>query len=192
MCIFAGTLYGQTQVASAETLRRSFAQPPSAAKLRCYWWWLNGNTTEATITRDLTEMSRKGIGGVLLVDANGSNQGGHDNVPPGPAFGSPAWVRLYLHARKTAAALHLEVTLNITSGGNLGGPDVTPAQASKVLTRSTGLWTRTASTERYPCLPSRMVSTARSRFWHTHWLMERQCPASLAQAVPQSPRCLTK
>ena len=120
------------------SLREGFASPPAQAKLRCYWWWLNGNTTEETITRDLTEMSRKGFGGVLLVDANGSNQGGNANVPPGPLFGSPAWVRLYVHALKTAAQLHLEVTLNITSGWNLGGPDVTPDHASHLLT-----WSRT-------------------------------------------------
>lgn len=120
------------------TLRNGFASPPSEARLRCYWWWLNGNTTEETITRDLTEMSQKGFGGVLLVDANGSNQGGNDNVPAGPTFASPAWVRLYMHALRTAAQLHLEVTLNITSGWNLGGPDVTPSQASKLLT-----WSRT-------------------------------------------------
>jgi hypothetical protein len=67
-------------------LRRDFANPPATAKLRCYWWWLNGNTTEETITRDLTEMSHKGFGGVLLVDANGSNQNGNEDVPPGPRF----------------------------------------------------------------------------------------------------------
>jgi len=125
------------QTSSREAkLRQGFQSPPSQAKLRCYWWWLNGNTTEDTITYELTEMSRKGFGGVLLVDANGSNQDGNDNVPPGPTFGSPAWTKLYLHALKTAAALHLEVTLNITSGWNLGGPDVKPAQASKILTWS--------------------------------------------------------
>ena len=121
---------------SDAALRAGFAAPPTAAKLRCYWWWLNGNTTEETITHELTEMSRKGYGGVLLVDANGSNQNGNENVPPGPTFGSPEWTRLYLHALKTAAALHLEVTLNITSGWNLGGPDVTPSDASKLLTWS--------------------------------------------------------
>ena len=128
----------QSPATSDALLRNGFASPPARARLRCYWWWLNGNTTEETITRDLTEMSRKGFGGVLLVDANGSNQGGNDNAPSGPLFGSPAWVRLYIHALKTAAALHLEVTLNITSGWNLGGPDVTPDQASKLLT-----WSRT-------------------------------------------------
>lgn len=75
---------------------------------------------------------------MLLVDANGSNQGGNEAVPAGPRFGSPAWVRLYLHALRTASRLRLEVTLNATSGWNLGGPDVTPEQASKLMT-----WTRT-------------------------------------------------
>jgi hypothetical protein len=121
-----------------DSLRKQFANPPATAKLWCYWWWLNGNTTEATITRDLTEMGRKGFGGVLLVDGNGSNQNGNDDVPPGPRFGSPPWVRLYVHALKTANRLHLNVNLNVVSGWNLGGPDVTPAQASKLLT-----WSRT-------------------------------------------------
>ena len=116
----------QVSATSYASLKEGFATPPQQAKLRSYWWWLNGNTSEETITRDLTEMSRKGFGGVLLVDANGSDQGGNANVPPGPLFGSPAWVRLYIHALKTAAQLHLEVTLNITSGWNLGGPDVKP------------------------------------------------------------------
>ena len=138
MGLFAGAMYGQAHT-PADALRSGFAQPPGVAKLRCYWWWLNGNTTEETITRDLTEMSRKGFGGVLLVDADGSDQQGNASTPRGPTFGSPEWVRLYLFALKTAATLHLEVTLNATSGWNLGGPDVTPAQASKLLT-----WSRTA------------------------------------------------
>ncbi|MCU1321093.1 MAG: glycoside hydrolase family 2 sugar binding protein [Acidobacteriaceae bacterium] len=130
------TLAPAQTAAHLSRLRQGFASPPAQAKLRCYWWWLNGNTTKETITYELTEMSRKGFGGVLLVDANGSNQSGNDNVPAGPTFGSPAWTKLYLHALKTAAALHLEVTLNITSGWNLGGPDVLPSDASKLLTWS--------------------------------------------------------
>src|SRR5439155_12714246 len=81
---------------------------------------------------------KKGYGGVLLVDANGSNQNGNDNVPAGPEFGSPEWTAFYVHALKEADRLGLEVTLNITSGWNLGGPWVQPEQASKLLT-----WSRT-------------------------------------------------
>ncbi|HEU5340814.1 glycosyl hydrolase [Edaphobacter sp.] len=124
--------------AVADHLLSGFKDPPPQARLRCYWWWLNGHTDKATITRDLTEMKRKGYGGVLLVDANGANQNGNASVPAGPEFGSPAWRELYLHALRTANNLGLEVTLNITSGWNLGGPDVRPEEASKLLT-----WSRT-------------------------------------------------
>ncbi len=129
-------LYAQAPL-SVEQLRAGFAAPPSAARLRCYWWWLNGNTDKPTITHDLEQMRAKGYGGALLVDANGSDQTGNNNVPAGPTFASPAWMELYTHAMREADRLGLDITLNITSGWNLGGPDVTPEQASKLLT-----WTR--------------------------------------------------
>ena len=119
---------------SLQSMRVGFANPPASARLRCYWWWLNGNTNEATITHDLEEMKAKGFGGALLVDAGGASQNGNEPVPAGPTFGSPAWVKLFTHALKEADRLGLEITFNITSGWNLGGPDVTPAQASKLLT----------------------------------------------------------
>lgn len=121
---------------SVDPLRSGFAYPPQEAKLRCYWWWLNGNTDEQTITRDLEQMKAKGYGGALLVDANGSNQEGNTSVPEGPMFGSPQWTKLYVHALKEAARLHLEISLNILSGWNLGGPYVKPEEASKLLTWS--------------------------------------------------------
>ncbi len=121
----------------AVALRQGFETPPPAARLLCYWWWLNGDTTEATITRDLEAMAAKGYGGALLVDADGSNQEGNQEVPAGPEFGSPAWVKLYVHALKEAKRLGLEISFNITSGWNLGGPGVKPEDGSKVLT-----WTR--------------------------------------------------
>lgn len=135
---FVELAYGQARPSTPDELRMGFANPPASARLRCYWWWLNGHTTNATITRDLEEMQKKGYGGVLLVDANGANQDGNDNVPAGPEFGSPEWTALYVHALKEADRLGLEVTLNITSGWNLGGPWVQPEQASKLLT-----WSRT-------------------------------------------------
>jgi hypothetical protein len=121
-----------------DPLLQGFEHPPQSAKLRCYWWWLNGHTTKQTISHDLEEMAKKGYGGALLVDANGADQSGNDNVPAGPKFGSPAWTELYVYALKEASRLGVEITLNITSGWNLGGPDVRPEQASKLLT-----WSRT-------------------------------------------------
>ncbi len=121
---------------SLSSLRAGFRNPPPQARLRCYWWWLNGNTDKATITHDLEEMKAKGFGGALLVDANGASQNGNQPVPAGPKFGSPAWTELYLHALSEADRLGLEITLNIMSGWNLGGPTVTPEDASKLLTFS--------------------------------------------------------
>jgi alpha-L-rhamnosidase len=137
-----------------DPLLRGFLAPPPSARLRCYWWWLNGHTTRETLTRDLTEMQHKGYGGVLLVDANGSNQNGNDNVPAGPEFGTPAWTELYLHALKVADRLGLEVTFNITSGWNLGGPWVQPENASKLLT-----WSRTSFTPGTPA-PAQLAAPA--------------------------------
>jgi hypothetical protein len=119
-----------------DALEAGFADPPAEARLRCYWWWLNGHTTEAAITRDLEEMKAKGYGGALLVDAGGAEQQGNGAVPAGPMFGTPEWRALYRHALSEADRLGLEISLNILSGWNLGGPMVKPEQASKLLTLS--------------------------------------------------------
>src|SRR5450756_1736398 len=57
-------------------------------------------------------------------------------VPAGPTFGSARWRELYRHALKEAARLGLEISLNVESGWNLGGPDVKPEQGAKLLTFS--------------------------------------------------------
>jgi hypothetical protein len=119
-----------------DALREGFLNPPLEARLRCYWWWLNGNTNEAAITRDLEQMSAKGYGGALLVDANGSEQQRNRMVPAGPMFGTARWRELYRHALKEAARLNLEISLNVESGWNLGGPAVKPEQGAKLLTFS--------------------------------------------------------
>jgi hypothetical protein len=34
-------------------LEEGWRNPPNEARLRAYWWWLNGNVTKASITHDL-------------------------------------------------------------------------------------------------------------------------------------------
>ncbi|MCX6630304.1 MAG: glycosyl hydrolase, partial [Candidatus Solibacter sp.] len=129
-----------TRQVGRDPLKAGFVNPPQEARLRCYWWWLNGNTNEAAITRDLEQMKVNGYGGALLVDANGSEQRNNRMVPAGPTFASDRWRQLYRHTLKEAARLGLEISLNIESGWNLGGPTVTPEQGAKLLT-----WSRTAA-----------------------------------------------
>ena len=144
-CLFL-VLVGVSAVSLAQTpgeetnaLHAGFKQPPAAAKLRCYWWWLNGNTTAETITRDLKAMKAHGYAGAILVDADGSDKQRNTEVPTGPAIGSPRWIALYVHALAVAQKLGLEISLNVTSRwdvGIIGGPTVKPEDAMKLLTFS--------------------------------------------------------
>jgi hypothetical protein len=120
----------------AADLDTGWDNPPVAARLRAYWWWLNGNVTRASITHDLEEMKAKGFGGAVIIDAGGAEQWGNAQVPHGPTFFSPEWRDLYKHALHEAARLDLEISLNIQSGWNLGGPIVTADDAAKKLTWS--------------------------------------------------------
>ena len=116
-----------------DELAGKFIAPPAESRVQCFWWWLNGNVTKETITSDLEAMKEKGFGGALIVDAGGATQDGNGQVPHGPVFASPEWRELYRHALKEAARLKLELALNIQSGWNLGGPEVTGSDAAKIL-----------------------------------------------------------
>ena len=113
-----------------------FRQPPQRAGIRCFWWWLNGNVTKEAITRDLEEMRAKGFSGAMIFDAGGAEQHGNAQVPAGPMFGTPEWRALVQHAVTEADRLGLELSMNIQSGWNLGGPRVSAAESAKQLTWS--------------------------------------------------------
>ena len=52
------------------TLEAGFQQPPSSAKPRVWWHWMNGNITKEGIKLDLEWMNRIGIGGFQNFDAS--------------------------------------------------------------------------------------------------------------------------
>ena len=122
--------------AGADNLAAGFANPPPEARTRAYWWWLNGNATKEAIQHDLEEMKAKGFGGAIITDAGGAEQEGNAQVPAGPAFLSPAWRDLYKFTLQQANRLGLEMSLNIQSGWNLGGPMIQAEDAPKKLTWS--------------------------------------------------------
>jgi hypothetical protein len=124
---------GSIVIGQGITLERGFDHPPPETRLRAYWWWLNGNVSAAAITRDLEAMAEQGFGGALICDAGGAEQDGNDRVPHGPDFFSPEWRALYRHALSEADRLGLEMSLNIQSGWNLGGPMVPAEDAPKKL-----------------------------------------------------------
>ena len=121
---------------SADPLESGWNHPPRDARLRAYWWWLNGCVTEEAITRDLEQMKAKGFGGALICDADGSSQDGNDRAPHGLTFRSHRCRALSQHALREADRWGLEMSLTIQSGGNLGGPMVTADDAATKLVRA--------------------------------------------------------
>ena len=89
--------------ATATDLEQGFARPPDSAKPWAYWWWLDSHASRNGITRDLEEMKRQGIAGVLVFDAGI----GGPLAPDGPVFMSPAWRGLFKFA-----LVHTEPTSN--------------------------------------------------------------------------------
>ena len=124
---------GPNLARGGDPLEQGFANPPREARLRAYWWWINGFVDRAAITRDLEEMKAKGFGGALICDADGSSQDGNERAPHGPTFFTPEWRELFKHTLREADRLGLEMSLNVQSGWNLGGPMITPEQAPKKL-----------------------------------------------------------
>lgn len=106
-----------------DRLARGFAQPPDSAKPWAYWWWVNGNVTKESITRDLEAMKAKGFAGLLMFDSRGYHD---DHVPPPPPkteFMSDEWRELLKFAMTEANRLGLEMSVNLSSGaGALKGP----------------------------------------------------------------------
>jgi len=124
-------------VDDARPLEQSFRRPPDAAKPWAYWWWLNANVTRESISRDLAELKKKGVGGVLLFDVT---EYGHHLVPAPPRrveFLSAEWRALVKHAMSEASRLGLQMSINLsTCGGALRAPWKTDDDAPKRL-----LWT---------------------------------------------------
>src|SRR5258705_5898973 len=119
-----------------EQLHNEFSAPPAESRLRCYWWWLNSMATKESITRDLEQMKAKGYGGASIVDAGSSSYTVAAKTKAGPVFMSADWMALYQHAVKVADRLRIELSVNVQSGWNPGGPTITPELALKKIAYS--------------------------------------------------------
>ena len=147
--------------AAPVNLEQGFRNVPNPDKPWAYWWWLNGNVTEQSITSDLEAMKRTGFGGLLLFDARGY----HDdpNHVPAPRskmeFMSPEWRRMVKFALSKADKLGLEVSVNLSMcAGTLKGPwDVGDDVPKKLV------WTATEM--RGPKFNCELLKPAGKRFW---------------------------
>lgn len=121
---------------SFEELAAEFIRPPDYARPGAFWCWLNGNMSKEAITRDLREMSEKGMGRAEIWDVAAVNN--PDNtIPAGPAFLSDSSVSMIKFAFNEGKKYGIKIGMVGSSGWNAGGTWVEPEWASKALYYST-------------------------------------------------------
>lgn len=122
--------HAQAQTADIAQIERDFQSPPASVRPWAFWWWLNSNVTREGITRDLEEMHRQGIQGVMIFNAGGAD------TPAGPKFLSPEWNALFRHAMAELSRLGMEASVSLCDGWCAGGPWIPAEAAIKKLTWS--------------------------------------------------------
>ena len=51
-------------------MRAGFVKPPSSAKAKVWWHWMNGNVSREGITADLEAMKHAGVGGAIIFEVD--------------------------------------------------------------------------------------------------------------------------
>jgi len=121
---------------SIEELTAEFKAPPDYSRPGAFWCWLNGNMTREAISRDLREMSEKGMGRAEIWDVAAVNNP-DDYIPAGPAFLSDSSVAMIKYALDEGKKYGIKIGMIGSSGWNAGGTWVEPEWASKALYYST-------------------------------------------------------
>jgi hypothetical protein len=117
--------------ASAPALEDAFRAPPSSARPRVWWHWMNGNVTKDGIDKDLDWMARIGIGGVQNFDANLATP---QIIEKRLVYMDEGWKAAFKHAVEQADRKGLEFAIAASPGwSETGGPWVKPEDGMKKL-----------------------------------------------------------
>lgn len=121
-----GTAGGQS---TPDALKKGFENPPSSARPRVWWHWMNGNITEEGIKADLEWMHRVGLAGYQNFDAALQTP---QVVDKRLAYMTPEWKKAFLYATKLTDQLGMEEAIAGSPGwSESGGPWVPAAQGMK-------------------------------------------------------------
>lgn len=129
-------LTAKAQRKAEDTLYKNFLTPPSNAKPRVWWHWMNGNITKEGIKLDLLWMKRSGIGGFQNFDATMTTP---QIVKKRLSYMTPEWKDAFRFTTRLADSLHLEMAIAGSPGwSESGGPWVRERDGMKKV-----VWTQT-------------------------------------------------
>ena len=112
-----------------DALETRFANPPEAAKPRCYWYWMDGHVSREGITKDIEAMRRAGIGGAYIGVISGQSGAPADTHLKAL---SEEWWGYIEHAIREAGRIGVEIGLfNSPGWSQSGGPWVKPEQSMR-------------------------------------------------------------
>lgn len=112
-----------------EDIYKNFKTPPSTAKPRVWWHWMNGNVTKEGIQKDMEWMERSGIGGLMNFDANLLTP---VVVKKKLVYMSPEWKEAFKFTTELAKQKKLELAIAGSPGWSVtGGPWVEPKDGMK-------------------------------------------------------------
>ncbi|HXJ87535.1 MAG TPA: glycosyl hydrolase [Candidatus Binatia bacterium] len=132
VCIAAVSL-GQT---GDDVLKKGFENPPSTARPRVWWHWMNGNITQDGIKLDLEWMHRIGIAGFQNFDAALQTP---QVVEKRLVYMTAEWKDAFKYAISLGNQFGMEMAIAGSPGwSETGGPWVPPAQGMKKY-----VWTET-------------------------------------------------
>ena len=132
LLVLAGCWGASISRAAINDLAAGFVQPPGAARMWTWWFWLDDRVDKASITADLEALKAQGIAGVTVYSLSAKD----NTAQVGPAYMGPEWRELFKHTLKEAERLGLGVSTMLCSGWSAGGPWIKPEQACKEYTRS--------------------------------------------------------
>lgn len=126
-------------LAQQKSMEAEFRDPPSSARPRVWWHWMNGNVTKDGIAKDLAWLKSIGIGGVQNFDASLDTP---QVVEKRLVYMHPDWKDAFRFAVGEADRHGLEFAIAASPGWSVtGGPWVAPQDGMKKL-----VWSETVLT----------------------------------------------
>src|SRR5437763_14734133 len=114
---------------SRDALESMFQHPPTSARPRVWWHWMNGNIAKEGIKLDLEWMHRVGIAGYQNFDAALQTP---QVVEKRLAYMTPEWKEAFKYAIKLGDQLGMEMAIAGSPGwSETGGPWVPAAHGMK-------------------------------------------------------------